>query len=185
MSEPDWRAANRANWDERVAIHLGPRGYDLADLRSGHGKLHAIEAAELPPVAGKRVLHLQCHFGHDSLVLAQLGADVVGLDFSAPAIAAAQRWRRNWASRRGPASSTVKNGEAQPIARAAPGSFESQIVGIEHIMAGHFGCIGRMANSRVRCSEDSRVRAGMSGSGWRREPVHKLLAFQCNSATGY
>ncbi len=91
MIEPDWKAANRANWDERVAIHLGPRGYDLADLRNGQGKLNAIEAAELPPVAGKRVLHLQCHFGHDLLVLAQLGADVVGLDFSAPAIAAAQR----------------------------------------------------------------------------------------------
>ncbi|MFL5332987.1 MAG: class I SAM-dependent methyltransferase [Geminicoccaceae bacterium] len=68
----DWRALNRANWDERVAVHLGPAGYDLG------------------PVAGLRVLHLQCHFGKDSLVLASRGAEVTGLDFSAPAIEAAR-----------------------------------------------------------------------------------------------
>ncbi|HEX5325565.1 MAG TPA: methyltransferase domain-containing protein [Acetobacteraceae bacterium] len=88
--EPDWRRLNRANWDERVGVHLGPRGYDLAPLRAGHGRLTPIEEAELGPVAGLRVLHLQCHIGSDSLVLAQRGAEVVGLDFSAPAIAAAR-----------------------------------------------------------------------------------------------
>jgi SAM-dependent methyltransferase len=90
VSEPVWITANRANWDERVAVHLAPRGYDLTDLRNGRGRLCAIVEPELPPVAGKRVLHLQCHFGRDTLTLAQRGADVVGLDFSAPAIAAAQ-----------------------------------------------------------------------------------------------
>src|SRR5919201_398638 len=79
MAEPEWHRANRANWDERVGVHLGPGGYDLADLRAGRGKLNAIEEAELPPVEGKRVLHLLCHFGRDSLVLAQRGAEVVGL----------------------------------------------------------------------------------------------------------
>ena len=91
MSELDWRAVNRANWDERVAIHLGPRGYDLTDLRNGHGRLGAIVEPELPVVFGKRVLHLQCHFGADTLRLAQHGADVVGLDFSEQAIVAARR----------------------------------------------------------------------------------------------
>lgn len=91
QSEPDWIMANRANWDERVAVHLGPRGYDLTSLRNGHGKLDPIVDAELPEVTGKRILHLQCHFGHDTLSLAQRGAAVVGLDFSAPAIAAALR----------------------------------------------------------------------------------------------
>jgi SAM-dependent methyltransferase len=91
MAEPEWQRANRANWDERVGVHIGPRGYDLSDLRAGHGRLNAIEEAELPPVAGKRILHLQCHFGRDSLILAQRGAEVVGLDFSAPAIKAARR----------------------------------------------------------------------------------------------
>lgn len=86
----DWRALNRANWDERVPVHLGPGGYDLRPLRAGQGRLNAIEEAELGAVAGLRVLHLQCHFGADSLTLAQRGANVTGLDFSAPAIEAAR-----------------------------------------------------------------------------------------------
>ncbi len=89
MSEV-WRDDNRANWDERVALHLGTPAYDLAPLRAGRGMLHPIEEAELGPVAGLRVLHLQCHFGRDTLTLAQRGAEVSGLDFSAPAIAAAR-----------------------------------------------------------------------------------------------
>ena len=91
MTDRDWCALNRANWDERVGIHLGPRGYDLEPLRAGRGRLHAIEEAELGDVSGLRVLHLQCHFGKDTLVLAQRGANVVGLDFSSSAIAAARQ----------------------------------------------------------------------------------------------
>jgi len=91
VSEPTWKRTNRAHWDEKVALHLGPRGYDLTSLRAGHGRFNAIEEAELWPVAGSRILHLQCHFGADSLKLAQRGATVVGLDFSAPAIEAACR----------------------------------------------------------------------------------------------
>ena len=87
--EPDWRRLNRANWDERVGVHLGAAGYDLAPLRAGRGRLTLV-ADELGPVAGLRVLHLQCHFGADTLALAQQGADVTGLDFSAPAIEAAR-----------------------------------------------------------------------------------------------
>ena len=86
-----WRDLNRANWDERVAVHLGPGGYDLASLRAGQGRLDAIVEAELGSVTGLRVLHLQCHFGKDSLVLASRGAEVTGLDFSAPAIEAARQ----------------------------------------------------------------------------------------------
>jgi SAM-dependent methyltransferase len=89
-SEPDWRRVNRARWDELAGVHMGPDGYDLAALRAGNARLNAIEEAELPPVAGIRVLHLQCHFGKDTLTLAQRGAEVTGLDFSEPAIAGAQ-----------------------------------------------------------------------------------------------
>jgi SAM-dependent methyltransferase len=86
-------AANRRHWDERTAVHLGPGGYDLAALRNGTRRLSEIEEAELAemigPLAGRRVIHLQCHFGLDTLVLAQRGADVVGVDFSPDAIRAA------------------------------------------------------------------------------------------------
>ncbi|HUN41698.1 MAG TPA: methyltransferase [Acetobacteraceae bacterium] len=88
--DPDWRRLNRANWDERVAVHLGPGGYDLRDLRAGRGRLRIVEG-ELGPVDGLRMLHLQCHVGHDTLALVQRGATVVGLDFSPAAIAAASQ----------------------------------------------------------------------------------------------
>ena len=85
---------NRANWDERVAVHMGPRGYNLAALRAGHGRLTALEETELSALVGevarKRLIHLQCHFGADTLILAQRGAEVVGVDFSPAAIAAAR-----------------------------------------------------------------------------------------------
>jgi len=49
--EPEnWRDLNRANWDERVAVHLGAASYDLGPLRAGRGRLHPIEEAELRPV---------------------------------------------------------------------------------------------------------------------------------------
>ncbi len=86
----DWRALNRANWDERVSIHRAVPFYDIERIRDGSGRMNAIEEAELGLVAGLRVLHLQCHFGHDSLILASRGADVTGLDFSPAAIAAAR-----------------------------------------------------------------------------------------------
>jgi SAM-dependent methyltransferase len=88
---PNWRALNQANWDERVQIHLdAPDAYNLDALRAGTDRLDPIAAEILGPVDGKRILHLQCHFGMDTLVLAQQGATVTGLDFSPPAIAKAR-----------------------------------------------------------------------------------------------
>ena len=89
---PDWRALNQANWDERVGVHLNrPRlHYNLDKLRAGTEQLDTIAAGILGPVDGLRVLHLQCHFGADTLTIAQQGAAVTGLDFSPPAIEAAR-----------------------------------------------------------------------------------------------
>ena len=86
----DWRAANRANWDERVGLHLQAPSYNLGPLRAGQAALHPIEEAELGPVDGLRVCHLQCHFGRDTLALAQRGAMVTGVDFSGEAVRAAR-----------------------------------------------------------------------------------------------
>ncbi|GHD48117.1 hypothetical protein GCM10017083_18830 [Thalassobaculum fulvum] len=85
--------ANRAFWDGLVGIHVastGPDGYGVDALRRGTRRLHAIEEAELGPVDGLDVLHLQCHFGVDSLILAQRGARVTGLDFSSAAVRTAR-----------------------------------------------------------------------------------------------
>jgi len=82
----DWRIANRKSWDERARLHMTAEAYDLAPLRAGTGKLHPIEEGEIGEVAGLKIAHLQCHFGRDSLILAQKGADVTGLDFSPEAV---------------------------------------------------------------------------------------------------
>src|SRR5262249_2029061 len=83
---------NRRNWDERAAIHARDTTgfYSMERFRAGESALHGIEAAELGDVHGKRVLHLQCHIGLDTLRLARLGAVATGLDFSSAAVEVAR-----------------------------------------------------------------------------------------------
>jgi len=83
------RELNRRWWDERVPIHTASDFYDVEAFRSGGGTLRPFELEEVGDVAGKRLVHLQCHFGLDTLSWARLGASVVGVDFSQPAIDAA------------------------------------------------------------------------------------------------
>jgi SAM-dependent methyltransferase len=86
----DWRGLNRANWDSRVPVHLASEFYDLAGFRAGDSSLRPFEMAEAGDVTGKRLVHLQCHVGLDTLSWARNGALVTGLDFSGPAIEAAR-----------------------------------------------------------------------------------------------
>ncbi len=85
----DYLRANRENWNELVAIHEKSKFYDLAGFRSGKSSLKSVELEELGDVSGKSLLHLQCHFGLDTLSWARVGAMVTGVDFSDKAIALA------------------------------------------------------------------------------------------------
>jgi len=89
----DYVEINRRNWDERAAIHArdATGDYRLERFRAGEDVLHTIEAAELSDISGKRVLHLQCHIGLDTLCLVRRGATVTGLDFSSAALNVARR----------------------------------------------------------------------------------------------
>jgi SAM-dependent methyltransferase len=80
---------NRRAWDVRTREHVGSRFYDVEGFLAGNSSLKAIERAALGDVAGLRLLHLQCHFGLDTLSLARLGAHATGVDFSPEAIAQA------------------------------------------------------------------------------------------------
>lgn len=79
-------AANRRNWNERTPIHVASRFYDVASFKAGRVTLNAIERREVGPVAGRSLLHLQCHFGLDTMSWARLGAAATGVDFSDAAI---------------------------------------------------------------------------------------------------
>ena len=78
--------ANRELWDKLAPIHQKSEFYDVEGFLKGKQTLDPIELEELPDLNRKKLLHLQCHFGMDTLSLARLGADVVGVDFSSEAI---------------------------------------------------------------------------------------------------
>jgi SAM-dependent methyltransferase len=93
MSEPLGlhREANRANWDDRAAVHAqeGRLGYGIDRYVSDPGLLSDVvrfDRDRLGDVTGLRTAHLQCHIGTDTLSLARLGARVTGLDFSSVSI---------------------------------------------------------------------------------------------------
>lgn len=86
---PETRA-NRDLWDTWTPLHVGSDFYDVASFRAGGSTLAPIEIEEIGDVTGKSLLHLQCHFGLDTLSWARRGARVTGVDFSATAIERAQ-----------------------------------------------------------------------------------------------
>lgn len=86
----DWFGDNRAYWDERAPLHVTSDFYAMPRFRAGATSLRPFEIAEMGDVAGRRLLHLQCHFGQDTLSWARLGARVTGLDFAPAAVEAAR-----------------------------------------------------------------------------------------------
>ncbi|TDD77785.1 class I SAM-dependent methyltransferase [Actinomadura darangshiensis] len=90
MADADYLRVNQALWDERVPIHLASDFYDLAGFKAGGQTLRPFELDEVGDVTGRELVHLQCHFGLDTLSWARRGAHVTGLDFSEKAIGAAR-----------------------------------------------------------------------------------------------
>jgi 2-polyprenyl-3-methyl-5-hydroxy-6-metoxy-1,4-benzoquinol methylase len=82
---------NKKLWNQRTVIHKDSSFYDVASFLKGKSSLTQIELTELGDVKGKKILHLQCHFGMDSLSLARMGADVTGIDLSDTAIEEARK----------------------------------------------------------------------------------------------
>ena len=82
--------ANQALWDMKTPVHLETPMYDMAGFRAGRCSLIPIEREALGDVRGKSLLHLQCHFGQDTLSWARLGAKCTGIDFSGEAIQTAR-----------------------------------------------------------------------------------------------
>ncbi len=85
----DYLAINKNTWNTKVQSHLQSDFYNVAAFVNGKNSLNSIELALLGDIADKHILHLQCHFGQDSLSLQRMGAQVTGVDFSEAAIKAA------------------------------------------------------------------------------------------------
>ena len=84
MTDPSER--NRKLWDAWTDPHTRSSFYDVERFRRGGSTLHAPELEWVGDVRDRRLLHLQCHFGLDTLSWARLGAKATGVDFSEKAI---------------------------------------------------------------------------------------------------
>ncbi|MEJ8756084.1 class I SAM-dependent methyltransferase [Pontibacter sp. H259] len=82
----NYLAVNKELWDTRTLAHINSEFYDLPSFKAGRNSLNQIELELLGNVTGKKILHLQCHFGQDTLSLARMGAEVTGVDLSEVAI---------------------------------------------------------------------------------------------------
>lgn len=86
----DYFEANRLLWNQRTQVHRDSAFYNREGFLKGMHVLTGIERSELTDVAGKTMLHLQCHFGMDTLDWARSGAVVTGVDLSDEAIREAE-----------------------------------------------------------------------------------------------
>ena len=86
----EYYESNKRRWNELVAIHAKSAEYDLDGFLAGKSSLHQVELDALGDVSGKSLLHLQCHFGLDTISWSRLGAKATGVDFSETGIEFAQ-----------------------------------------------------------------------------------------------
>ena len=91
MTDHNYLQKNKAAWNRKTALHFSSGFYDVPSFLAGKSSLNEIELSLLGKVAGKKILHLQCHFGLDTLSLARMGAEVTGVDFSEAAITQANK----------------------------------------------------------------------------------------------
>jgi SAM-dependent methyltransferase len=120
---------NRASWDERVPAHVASPDYQISRFADDPGHLSEVVRFDLPrlgDIRGLRGVHLQCHIGTDTVSLARLGASMTGLDFSAPAVAAA----RELATGTGADAQFVQGDVYAAPDLLGPGGFELVYTGI-------------------------------------------------------
>ncbi len=90
MDQFDYLNRNKASWNKRTPVHVGSEFYNNQAFIAGKSSLNSIELDLLGDLSGKKILHLQCHFGQDSISLSRMGAEVTGVDLSDQSIETAQ-----------------------------------------------------------------------------------------------
>lgn len=117
--------SNRKNWDDRVAVHVASRFYDVPGFLGGKCTLTTDDLAAVGDVQGLHLVHLQCHFGLDTLSWARRGATVTGLDFSEKAIDAAEEL-----SQRSQLPGTFVQADVYDARSALSGEFDWVVTGV-------------------------------------------------------
>jgi len=81
---------NRRAWNLRTGAHIDSEFYGNESFKRGRNSLNKFELDLMGDIKGKDVLHLQCHFGQDSISMSRMGAKVTGVDLSDKAIEVAR-----------------------------------------------------------------------------------------------
>ncbi len=91
----DYFNVNASTWNKKVAIHAKSEMYNMEEFKLGKSSLNRYELDALGDVNNKSLLHLQCHFGQDTLSLARMGANCTGVDISEKGIELAQNLNKS------------------------------------------------------------------------------------------
>lgn len=89
---PDYININKQTWNNKTDVHIASDFYDVESFLNGKSTLNNIELVLLGDVKGKKILHLQCHFGQDTMTLSRMGAKATGIDLSDKAIERAKEF---------------------------------------------------------------------------------------------
>ncbi|MDB2656471.1 class I SAM-dependent methyltransferase [Crocinitomicaceae bacterium] len=87
----DYKKINKESWNKQVPVHFESDFYNVPAFIAGNTSLNQPELDILGDVSGKSILHLQCHFGQDTISLSRMGAITTGVDLSDTAIEQAKK----------------------------------------------------------------------------------------------
>jgi SAM-dependent methyltransferase len=86
IDQSNYIALNKNTWNNKTEVHIASDFYDMKGFLEGKSTLNSIELVLLGAISNKKILHLQCHFGQDTMTFARMGAQATGIDFSEKAI---------------------------------------------------------------------------------------------------
>ena len=86
IDQSNYIALNKNAWNNKTEVHIASDFYDMNGFLEGKSTLNSIELELLGAISNKKILHLQCHFGQDTMTFARMGAQATGIDFSEKAI---------------------------------------------------------------------------------------------------
>ena len=90
-SSKNYIEVNKESWNKRTEVHVKSDFYDNETFKKGKCSLNQIELDLLGDISGKSILHLQCHFGQDTISLNRFGAQITGVDLSDKSIRYAEQ----------------------------------------------------------------------------------------------